>query len=221
MNEPAICAPVGHPAAHALRAASLLSDLCRAMHDIEPFWNWRHKYMAEEDERSPFFGEEHSEFEFTHAVYDHLIHPQWDSFGSATLYLKVLFADYEEGFAILEFIGEWNDLLHNDVMTLKRNIIEHQMAQGIRKFILIGENVLNFHHSDEEYYAEWFDEVSEADGWIALLNFRPHVLEDLQHANIDQYFLLGGHLNALRWRSCGPEELFEKVDALVVKRLGM
>ena len=28
------------------------------MHDIEPFWNWRHKYTSEEDERSPFFGEE-------------------------------------------------------------------------------------------------------------------------------------------------------------------
>ena len=34
------------------------------MHDIEPFWNWRHKYTAEEDERSPFFGEEHSEIYF-------------------------------------------------------------------------------------------------------------------------------------------------------------
>lgn len=190
------------------------------MHDIEPFWNWRHKYVAEEDERSPFHGEEHSELYFTNAVYDHLIHPQWDSFGSSTLYLKVLYADYEDGFAIIELIGEWNDLLHNDVMILKRNIIEHLMGNGIHRFILIGENVLNFHHSDDEYYAEWFEEVSEQDGWIALLNFRPHVLEDLQHANIDQYFLLGGQLNDLGWRTYGPEELCERVDALVMKRLG-
>jgi hypothetical protein len=190
------------------------------MHDIEPYWNWRHKYVSEEDERSPFFGVEHSEFEFTNAIYDHLIHPQWDSFGSSTLYLKVLYADYEDGFAFIELIGEWNDLLHNDVMLLKRNIIEQMMGEGISRFILIGENVLNFHHSDDEYYAEWFDEVSESDGWIAVLNLRPHVLEDLQKADIDRYFLLGGQLNAQRWRTLGPEELYERIAAVVTKRLG-
>ena len=63
------------------------------MHTLEPYYNWRHRYTAEEDERSPFFGREHSEFEFTHAVYDHALHPQWDDFGSETLYMKVLFAD--------------------------------------------------------------------------------------------------------------------------------
>lgn len=190
------------------------------MHDIEPYWNWRHRYTAEEDERSPFFGDEHSEFEFAHAVYDHLLHPQWDAFGSSTLYMKLLFADYDEGFAVLELIGEWNDLLHNDVMLLKRNIVEHLMAQGISRFILIGENVLNFHPSDEEYYSEWFDEVSDANGWIALLGFRAHVLDDMAHANIDQYFLLGGGLNELAWRSLSPEALLERLDALVVRRLG-
>ena len=66
------------------------------MHDIEPFWNWRHKYTSEEDERSPFFGEEHSEIYFTQAIYNHLIHPQWDNFGSSTLYLKIIFAEYED-----------------------------------------------------------------------------------------------------------------------------
>lgn len=191
------------------------------MHDIEPFWNWRHKYSAEEDERSTFFGREHSEIYFTHAVYDHAIHPQWDEFGSETLYLKVLFVDYDEGYAIIEFIGEWNDLLGNDIMFLKRDHIEPMMGHGIRKFILIGENVLNFHTSDEEYYSEWFDEVSDAEGWIALLNFRAHVLEDLQSANIDQYFLLGGTLNAVQWRTHEPESLYERVDSLVQKRLGV
>ena len=190
------------------------------MHDIEPYWNWRHKYTAEEDDRSPFFGEEHSEFEFTNAVYDHVIHPQWDSLGSSTLYMKQLFADYDEGYVILELIGEWNDLLHNDIMLFKRNILEPLMAEGLSKFILIGENVLNFHTSDEEYYAEWFEEVSDADGWIALLNFRPHVLEDMQSANIDQYFLLGGTLNAVKWRTQEPETVYELVEGYVMRRLG-
>ena len=139
------------------------------MHTIEPFYNWRHRYTAEEDERSPFFGREHSEFEFEHAVYDHVIHPQWDSIGSETLYIKVIFADYDEGYAVIELIGEWNDLLGNDIMFLKRDHIEPMMAQGISKFILIGENVLNFHASDDEYYSEWFEEAADADGWIARL----------------------------------------------------
>lgn len=190
------------------------------MHDIEPYWNWRHKYAAEEDEYSPWHGEEHSEFEFHNAVYDHVIHPQWDTIGSATLYTKLIYADYDEGYAIMELIGEWNDLLHNDIMMLKRNIAEHMMGHGIDKFILIGENVLNFHSSDEEYYNEWYEEVSDADGWIALVNFRPHVLEDLEAANIDQYLLMGGKLNALPWRTFEPDAVFERVERFVVRRLG-
>lgn len=190
------------------------------MHTIEPFYNWRHRYTAEEDERSPFFGREHSEFEFEHAVYDHVIHPQWDSIGSETLYIKVIFADYEEGYAVIELIGEWNDLLGNDIMFLKRDHIEPMMAQGISRFILIGENVLNFHASDDEYYSEWFEETADADGWIALLNFRPHVVEDMQHSDIDRYFLLGGTFNAMQWRTFEPEDLFEKVNAFVLRRLG-
>ncbi len=154
-------------------------------------------------------------------MYDHVIHPQWDNLGSSTLYMKQLFADHDEGYVIIELIGEWNDLLHNDIMLFKRNIVEHLMAQGINKFILIGENVLNFHTSDDEYYAEWFEEVSDSDGWIALLNFRPHVLEDMQSANIDQYFLLGGKLNALKWRTQEPETVFEVVEGFVMRRLGV
>ena len=189
------------------------------MHDIEPFFNWRHRYVAEEDERSPFHGTEHSEFEFTHAVYDHVIHPQWDEFGSATLYLKVLFADYDDAYAVIELIGEWNDLLNNDIMFLKRDVVEPMMAEGISKFILIGENVLNFHASDDSYYEEWWQEADDAGGWIALLNFREHVRADLKGADLDRYFLLGGRLDQMDWRTFEPEDLYEKVSAQVQRRL--
>lgn len=190
------------------------------MHAIEPFFNWRHLYTAEDDPRSPFHGTEHSEFEFTHAVYDHALHPQWDAFGSSTLYLKVLFADYEEGVAVLEFIGEWNDLLHNDIMYLKRDIVEPMMAEGISRFILIGENVLNFHPGEEDYYAEWFEETMDAGGWIALVNFLPHVREDLRRADLDHYLLFGGKLDTLEWRRMDPDELVSRIEALVTKRIG-
>ncbi|MBK7182072.1 MAG: hypothetical protein IPH89_03595 [Bacteroidetes bacterium] len=47
------------------------------MQDIEPYYNWRHHYIASEDERSPFYEREYSEFEYTNAIYNYLIHPQW------------------------------------------------------------------------------------------------------------------------------------------------
>ena len=134
------------------------------MHEIEPFYNWRHVYQSDKDEKSPFFGKVHSEFEFTNTVYGYCIHPQWDYIGSETLYIKVLYADYVNGSIIIEMIGEWNDTLHNDVMHLKRNLIDYYLLQGFQYFVLIGENVLNFHGSGDEYLEEWFDEIE--DGWI-------------------------------------------------------
>ncbi len=129
------------------------------MQDIEPYENWRYLYASEDDERSPFFGVEHSEFEFTMTVYNYYIHPQWDDFGSRTLFLKILMADYVSNYVIIEMIGEWNDAIENDIMTLKRSLVDQLMKDGITKFILIAENVLNFHSSDDSYYEEWFNDV--------------------------------------------------------------
>ena len=78
------------------------------MHTIEPFYNWQHIYESEKDVRSPFFGREHSEFEFSQTIYNYYIHPQWDEFGSKTLYAKVLMADYEEKYVVIEFlVRDW------------------------------------------------------------------------------------------------------------------
>lgn len=188
------------------------------MHTLEPYYNWRSYYIASEDPKSPFYDREYSEFEFTNQIYDHLIHPQWDDFGSQTLFLKVLFADYDEGYAIIEFIGEWNDCIYNDVMTLKRDFIDLLVDEGIAKFVLIVENVLNFHSSDDCYYEEWFEDVE--DGWIALVNPREHVLQEMQDINIDQYFVCGGKLNEIGWRTYSPMNFYQKVEAYVQHRLG-
>ncbi len=188
------------------------------MHVLEPYYNWRNFYMAEEDPRSPFYEREYSEFYYTDQVYNHVIHPQWDNIGSSTLFLKLLYAEYEQGFAIIELIGEWNDCLYNDIMTLKRDFIDLLLHEGIDKFILIGENVLNFHSSDDCYYEEWFEDIE--DGWIALLNFREHVVEDFKAVNVDSYFVLGGKLNQVDWRTVEPETLFELINDQVSKRLG-
>jgi hypothetical protein len=187
------------------------------VHEIEPYYNWRHLYIASEDELSPFYEREYSEFEYTHSIYNYLIHPQWDDIGSPTLFIKILFADYDEGYAVIELFGEWNDCINNDIMTLKRDVIELLLKEGINKFILIGENILNFHASDDCYYEEWFDEIE--DGWIAFLNFRDHVLKEFERGNIDSYAVMSGRLNEVRWRTFSPIQLFNAVEAVVTKRL--
>jgi hypothetical protein len=190
------------------------------MHEIEPFYNWRNLYVADEDALSPFFNREYSEFEYSTTIYEYYIHPQWDYFGSNTLFLKIIFADYERNFAIIELLGEWNDCLYNDIMYLKREVIDNLQKNGISKYILIGENVLNFHYSDDSYYEEWFEDVEDSGGWIALVNFRDHVSEEFSTANIDSYMVCGGELEELEWRTMQPFQLFKKIESYVVKRLG-
>ncbi len=187
------------------------------MHDIEPHYNWRNLYTADQDELSPFYGREYSEFEFTNRIYNYLIHPQWDDFGSTTMFVKILFCDYQTGFAIIEMIGEWNDLLYNDIMLLKRNIIEQLVENGVNQFILIGENILNFHPSDDCYYEEWFDEIE--DGWICLMNFRPHVLEEFVEGGIDSYVIWGEEMDQINWRTHQPLLLYQKIESMIPKLL--
>ncbi|MDL5049929.1 hypothetical protein QQ054_28350 [Oscillatoria amoena NRMC-F 0135] len=174
-------------------------------------------YRAEDDNRSPFYEREYSEFEFTHQIYNHLIHPQWDEFGSPTLYIKIIYADYETGFAVIEMIGEWNDAINNDIMFLKREVLELLMQEGIDKFIMIGENVLNFHSSDDSYYEEWFSDVEN--GWVAFINFREHVLDEFKSANIDYYVNFGGEMDDMNWRKFSPYQLYDSVDTMLKHRL--
>ncbi|MEI6817604.1 MAG: hypothetical protein WCL14_13415 [Bacteroidota bacterium] len=187
------------------------------MQDLEPYYNWISLYSAAEDDLSPFFGRTYSEFEYENTIYNYYIHPQWDFIGSPTLYIKILFADYVSGFAIIEMIGEWNDAINNDIMFLKRDIIDHMISEGINKFILIGENVLNFHTSDDCYYEEWFQDVE--DGWIVAINFRQHVLNEFSRGNIDYFLGMGGEFDTLEWRTFNPMQLFERIESVLSRRL--
>ncbi len=119
----------------------------------------------------------------------------------------------------MEFIGEWNDLLYNDIMHLYRNVIEELLEKEIIYFILIGENVLNCHTDTNDYYEEWFSNI--ADGWIVGLNFRGFVIEEFETANIDYYVNFKGEFNEINWRKLLPDILFAKCDKIVDKRLGM
>lgn len=185
------------------------------MHDIEPHFRWRDKYQGEKDQQNPFFGRSYNEFGYENKVYNYLLHPQWDAFGSETLYLKIIFADYQSAYAIIELIGEWNDALHNDVMHLKRNVIDELLAAGIRRFILLGEQVLNFHGDDDSYYEEWYDDIRDGEGWIVLLNTLDHVSQEMQDSRLDNYVHFGPIFNNINWRPQKPERVYEAIEGLL------
>lgn len=186
------------------------------MHDIEPFYGWQKYYLPYEDTNSPFFNKEVSS-EFQNSIYDFYIHPDWDEIGSETLYCKVLSANYHFKFVVIELIGEWNDTLHNDIMYLKRHVVDRFIKAGINKFIILGENVLNFHGGDDDYYEEWFEDVE--DGWIAAVNFRPFVLNEFSKYKLDFYLNYGGTLQFENWRTLKPEMFFNLVNNLIFRRL--
>ena len=102
-------------------------------------------------------------------------------------------------------------------MLLKRDIVDELMFHNINKYILIGENVLNFHSSDDSYYEEWFEDVE--DGWIACINFREHILKEFKQAGLDYYLISGGELNDFEWRKFSPGQVFGNVSKIISKRL--
>jgi hypothetical protein len=187
------------------------------MHTLEPYYNWLRYYDAAADDRSPFYGKEYNHDVYSETIYGYYIDPAWDSIGSETLYLKILYTDYTLGFTIIEFIGEWNDAINNDIMTLKRNIIELLSKEGINKFILIGENIMNFHGSDDSYYEEWFEDVE--DGWIAAVSFPDFIEDELKKFRIDQYINMGGTLHLPPWRTMLPHVFFDLINSLIQRRL--
>ena len=189
------------------------------MHLIEPYYSWNRYYESSSDEQSPFYGKEYNYDLYSEEIYGYYIDPAWDYMGSETLYIKILFVNYENGIAIIEFIGEWNDAINNDIMNFKRNIVDHFNFYGIAKYILLGENVFNFHGSDDCYYEEWYEEVEEMQGWIAALNFRDFVIDEWKKYNVDSFINYGGELEIRNWRTLKPLSLAEKVDSIIRRRI--
>lgn len=189
------------------------------MHEIEPYYRWLSMYDSAQDVNSPFYGKEYNFNAYSDTIYGYYIDPSWDFIGSETLYIKLLYADYDQGFTIIEFIGEWNDAINNDIMHLKRNVIEHLMSNGIDKFILLGESIFNFHGSGDDYYEEWFDEVEDSSGWIAAINFPDFVQQELTNFNVDSFINMGGQLDILNWRTLQPKHFYNQVNNMIQKRL--
>lgn len=183
------------------------------MHDIEPHHHWRDSYISSEDSRSPHYGRIYDEFKFSNRVYNYYIHPQWDEFGSATLYAKIIYADYDDQIAIIELLGEWNDCLSNDILFLKQNLIDRLTHEGINRYILIMDHVLNFHGSDDCYYEEWFEDVSDEGGYIFMVNLLDHVFIEMHKTGIDAYVKMNKFLQVPNWRSYSPKGLILEIEA--------
>jgi len=185
------------------------------MHDIEPYFKWKAYYDSATDKQSPFYAREYSEFTFSNKVYNYFIHPQWDYIGSPTLYAKSLFVDYDDGYAIIELIGEWNDCLNNDVMFLKRHFADSLIKNGIYKYIIACDNVLNFHGSDGDYYEEWWDDIKDDGGWICLLNTLDHVLDEMEKTRLQYYCNIGDRFCDINWRKKNPHNVLQEVSQIM------
>lgn len=181
------------------------------MHDIEPWWGWRGEYVAEEDRHSPFYGRVYDEFRFSSQIYNYYIHPQWDSFGSETLYCKLLYVSYLGHFAFIELIGEWNDGIGNDIMFLKRTLIDPLIDKKVYRFVLFCDNVLNYHGDDDSYYEEWYDDVKEDHGWICLVNCFDHVISEMNRYRLYYYLNYSADFNEMNWRTQKPEFILQGI----------
>jgi hypothetical protein len=101
-------------------------------------------------------------------------------------------------------------------MTLRRDITDLMYRQGIIKFILIGENVLNFHSSDDSYYEEWREQLEDDGGWVTILGLPDQSRHDFTRARLTNYIEL---LELPQWRTMKPELLFQMIDNDRLRRL--
>jgi hypothetical protein len=188
------------------------------LHDIEPFYGWLQWYNQQMDPNSPFHEVEHNQFVFNRSINEIPAHPLWDEIGSESLLVKILFADYDEGYAIIELFGEWNDLFENDYKLFSENCLTFLIDAGISRFILVCENVFHTYLQSDDYYDALQDELGD-EGWICLLRARPHVKEEMEHYGIAPYFYWSELLDELNWRKLRPEPLYELVADRIRKAL--
>jgi hypothetical protein len=190
----------------------------RELRDIEPFYGWLELYNHSQDNNSPFYEVEHNLFYYDRSINHIPAHPLWDDIGSESLLVKILYANYQENYAIIELFGEWNDLFDNDYKLLAENCLTYLIDHGINKFILICENVFHIYLEKDDYYEALQEELE--DGWICALRLRDEVKEEMIHYHISPYFYWSDLLDELAWRRLKPFQLFALVNSRIHKALG-
>jgi hypothetical protein len=97
-------------------------------------------------------------------------------------------------------------------MLLKRYVLEPFESESIHKFILIAENVLNFHSDGTDYYDELSQELRESGGWVVCLNMPYQSEIEFKQAGNHHFIEL---YNIPEWRSYRPFHLLRKVESLI------
>ena len=75
---------------------------------------------------------------------------------------------------------------------------------------------MNFHSSDKEYYQEWYEELSDENGWAVILNMPAATQHDFKKKKLQYYIEL---MELIDWRVYKPYHLFKKIDEELTKRL--
>jgi hypothetical protein len=88
----------------------------------------------------------------------------------------------------------------------------------IYKFILIGENVFNFHNGDRDYYEELYEELSDENGWAVMINLHQASQHDFLLKKLNRYIEL---MEFEKWRTYKPEDFFLLIDKKLGDRLEM
>jgi hypothetical protein len=181
--------------------------------EVEPFYGWLHLYAAHRDPHSPFYNEAAIDPDKDmRYIYTFEAHPLWDHIHSESLLVKMLYADYNRGFCILQLLGEWNDLFENDFKLLYEQVLAPMLYQGVSRFIFLCENVFNVYLDQDDYYELLQEALEDTGGWLCLLRARQHVLNEFAAYGIDQYLYWNPEFDELRWRKMKPWQLYELIE---------
>ncbi len=186
------------------------------MQNILPTFSWQKYYNSSRDSKSPFFGLK-PKSNYENEIYGYFIDPAWQYIGSETLYCNILMVNYDLKYAVIELFGEWNDALHNDIKWLKNTVLDTFIQNEITHFVLITENILQYHGSFSDYYEELYEDTEE--GWLCILELPTFLETEFNKFKMQRYFHFGGSLNFSNWRTFKPNDLFSKLNVLVMKRL--
>ena len=187
------------------------------MFDIEPFQGWLFLYQNELDSNSPFAEIDHNSLYFDRFIYEFPVHPDWDEIDSENLLIKILFVSYEDKYAIIELLGDWNDLQQNDFRLLSDNCLRLLLEEGVNKFILIAENIFNTYLGPDDYYEALTEDLET--GWLVLIRPREQMKMEFREYGIDQYVFWSDEWDDLNWRKLKPWQLFQLVDKKIGRLL--
>ena len=83
------------------------------------------------------------------------------------------------------------------------------IREGVTKYILITEQVMNIHTLDTDYYEEWFEDIEGEGGWIVCINTLPHVEQEWRADGMSPYMFFYQYD---KWRTILPDLFYEEID---------